>query len=83
MGEGEQHLIEKAKGHLRTVKEQIARVERCIDEYAKRPDRERSEDLGLLANLETSSSLGPGTRTEHGQHSGRMAVRDEDLDKIN
>ncbi|MEY9470843.1 hypothetical protein ABH992_003242 [Bradyrhizobium yuanmingense] len=53
----ERELIEQAKARLRTVKEQINRVEFGLDEYSKNPSgkqwRWMMQDLELLANAET------------------------------
>jgi hypothetical protein len=57
LSQHEQQLIEQAKARLRTLKEQINRVELGLDEYSKNPNgkqwRWMMQDLQLLANAET------------------------------
>jgi hypothetical protein len=57
LSQPERQLIEQAKARLRTMKEQINRVELGLDEYSKNPSgkqwRWMMQDLELLANAET------------------------------
>jgi hypothetical protein len=57
----ERRLLEKARGHFRTVKEEIERVEWCMTEYSKGPSDERwnqmISELNILSNVQTTPTL--------------------------